>query len=616
MNKKKYLVGALAALMMAGCSDDITEGSGIDDNPVLGEKAYIKLAINLPTTSGANTRANNDVFDDGLEDEYKVNDAYLLIFQGKNESTATLQSWYNISTAFELVGDDDDNVTSHSELSRAIASPSEGNKAYALVVLNNNSNLTFDSTTPAITGDTNSGTSVTINGTEVETLSSLQTALEATIDEYIGDNKKSFTMTNAPIAALSGAVDQSNQNVTTLVELDLFNTQEMADGDTDPDEIYVERVAAKVTVAKGSFEPDDEADSPLYGKYYMPIENEGTYEDDRAYLEGWYLNVTNKSTKFVRDVKDWSTWKTYKNNPESVTANRFFGTIESPYRVYWAIDGNYDSDDLTNAFNVYTDTDAPYVTIKDADSFDTPAYCLENTFDTDHMRQRETTGIVFKMTYMFDTAREPKTFYVIGEDKDNPVYAEGEGEGPGATQGLADKVNTLLAASSSTEFGVDLAENYDDLPGGYISTIDDIQKLFVKDETSVGSGESNTLSDNEAKQILDAVESISVYKNGTTYYYAARIKHFGDEYCKVNNGYVDDVTDYTNVHLGRYGVVRNNWYEIEVKSISGPGMPEEPDPTTPDPGDEPDPDDPKEMNYINCNINVLSWAKREQSVDL
>ena len=276
--------------------------------------------------------------------------------------------------------------------------------------------------------------------------------------------------------------------------------------------------------------------------------------------------------------------------------------------------GNYD-EDATNAFNVYTESDAPYVTIEDENSFDTPAYCLENTFNTVHMRQRETTGIVFKMTYMFDTTREPKTFYVIGDDKENPVYAEGEGEGQGATAGLADKVNTLLV-NASTDFGVDLADNYDDMPGGYVSTIEDIQKLFVKNASSVEEGGSNTLSDEEAKQVLDAVKSISIYKNGTTYYYAARIKHFGDTYCPIENGYVDDVYGYTESHLGRYGVVRNNWYEIQVASISGPGMPEEPDPTDPEDPDNPDPDDPKEMNYINCNINVLSWAVRKQNVDL
>ena len=61
-------------------------------------------------------------------------------------------------------------------------------------------------------------------------------------------------------------------------------------------------------------------------------------------------------------------------------------------------------------------------------------------------------------------------------------------------------------------------------------------------------------------------------------------------------------------HLGRYGVVRNNWYEINVNSISGPG-----EPNVPDTPDNPDDDD---AGFVNFTIQILSWAKRSQSVDL
>ena len=61
-------------------------------------------------------------------------------------------------------------------------------------------------------------------------------------------------------------------------------------------------------------------------------------------------------------------------------------------------------------------------------------------------------------------------------------------------------------------------------------------------------------------------------------------------------------------YLGRYGVVRNNWYELtinNVKKLGKPGI------NTPDntPDDELD-------SYISVSINILSWAKRSQYVDL
>ena len=61
-------------------------------------------------------------------------------------------------------------------------------------------------------------------------------------------------------------------------------------------------------------------------------------------------------------------------------------------------------------------------------------------------------------------------------------------------------------------------------------------------------------------------------------------------------------------YLGRYGVLRNNWYEINVQSIKSLGDPNVTE-VTPEPVD-------KKESYISVDINVLSWAKRSQNVDL
>ena len=91
------------------------------------------------------------------------------------------------------------------------------------------------------------------------------------------------------------------------------------------------------------------------------------------------------------------------------------------------------------------------------------------------------------------------------------------------------------------------------------------------------------------------------------FYYTSVIKHFGDNPTEfigdVNNPEYDEAK-----HLGRYGVVRNNWYEINIKSVSGPGEPDIPI----IPGDPVD----KEKSFINAEINILSWAKRTQDVNL
>ena len=83
------------------------------------------------------------------------------------------------------------------------------------------------------------------------------------------------------------------------------------------------------------------------------------------------------------------------------------------------------------------------------------------------------------------------------------------------------------------------------------------------------------------------------------YYAATYIKHFGEHYTQL----VD--MEGAN-YLGRYGVVRNNWYDMNVTKV-GIGSPTVP-------GDEGNLDE--EESYINVEINILSWAKREQNVEL
>lgn len=98
---------------------------------------------------------------------------------------------------------------------------------------------------------------------------------------------------------------------------------------------------------------------------------------------------------------------------------------------------------------------------------------------------------------------------------------------------------------------------------------------------------------------------ISTYAGGESYY-IARIKHFGDDLTSWKSGsYGKNNLEY----LGRYGVLRNNWYELTVNSVSNPGYPSVPEvkPSTPD-----DEDD----EYINVSVKILDWAKRSQNVDL
>ena len=109
-----------------------------------------------------------------------------------------------------------------------------------------------------------------------------------------------------------------------------------------------------------------------------------------------------------------------------------------------------------------------------------------------------------------------------------------------------------------------------------------------------------------------AIGAIDVYAGGVCYY-VARIRHFNESqtpWTETDN-YTDSSAESTNTpkYLGRYGIVRNNWYKLTVTGASnGIGEPIIPVP------DVETPDDVKKY-YIDCKIEILSWALRGQSIE-
>ena len=122
------------------------------------------------------------------------------------------------------------------------------------------------------------------------------------------------------------------------------------------------------------------------------------------------------------------------------------------------------------------------------------------------------------------------------------------------------------------------------------------------------------------------------YTGGISYY-ATRIQHFGDIEtpwdgpAEAYNNYdlvypanatqtiKDKTTQYgtsrASAWLGRWGVVRNNWYSLTLKSISGIGSPVPEDfssNATPD-------DNPPTSYFITAEVHILPWVKRTQEVN-
>ena len=151
-------------------------------------------------------------------------------------------------------------------------------------------------------------------------------------------------------------------------------------------------------------------------------------------------------------------------------------------------------------------------------------------------------------------------------------------------------VKAAVAGLESSEIRVN-----SEAAGGYYNT--DGRKL--SDLLTVTGANAGALT-----KVVPELGTVKYYKDGETYYCTALVRHF-------DNGETpwDNSESYTDEkHLGRYGVVRNTWYQLTVNSVSGPGEPEIPD--VPD-----EPDDTTE-GYIKVSVDVLSWALRTQEVDL
>lgn len=565
--------------MLGSCSssDDLNGGGNNTGSNQSGD-GYVAFTINMPSQPVSSSRAfnsSNDQFNDGMATEYAVKDATLLLFDGADENSASFVAAYKLSTEpWKDLAPSDDNITTQSRKIVQKVTASITN-AKALVILNNNGTLTVNDT----------DNSLKVNGTSFTgTFADFVAKADATNGKDF--TKEGFYMANAPLANNIGGATApaTGTKVTTLTDLTgKIYDSELAAKTGDPAEVYVERGVAKVTVNKGTV---DKADN-------------GTPTKVSFEVTGWAIDNYNPTTYLVRSTDGFDSWMGYAN--EKVTANpyRFVGhtaVAAGLYRTYFAKDVNYDTDAST-VLKRATD-------FKDAYGDKNPQYCFENTFNVAHQNENQTTLATIKAKLNGGTS-----FYILSGDQ-TTLYTE-------------DVLKTLVAGKFITVEEAWLKAN--GKAGETITTSDITVTLDKTDPTAVTvsgiSVAASKLIDTPAAypsldDVKAAVGTITYYENGESYY-TVRIKHFGDELTPWEKGqlgvaegsiYPDGTKTAENNWLGRYGVLRNNWYDITVEGVKGLGSPINPKltPTT---------DDELE-SYIAVRINVLSWAKRTQGATL
>ena len=581
MRIKHFFGLAVIAAMTASCSsnnDLVNGGNGNGENTNETTVGYAAFNINFPSVSG--TRAEPEgtpTMDKGSEGEYKVKDATALIFQkfGLTEGDYKFVESIDIKTNAEDWVAGSDGITSSHKLVAQLTNVDHNKNLYSVLILLNNKKTDGVKIPLPTLGQSYSAWNNTV--------------LTPTVSDLTEDN--GFYMANAPL--------KSTTEPTTLVPISteyIYPSKEKAEAGTAAADVYVERGVAKMTVT----DPETKA--------VKDRQDKTTVTKSTVKFEKWALDITNKKAYAVHNVDglstDWSSiWST----------DRFTGKNN---RVYWAKDPNYDKENLKTA-DATNDTkrgeefDFISATNNIDGDFAKPAYCLENTFNLANMYQGQTTRVIFKATYSpkndagVSLADADGTFYTIGNLTSILKF---------------DDVKIAVDNAANGEIPAGYAIDYTNIKseGSHVITCADIKKAdgTALDATVPYGSKTGAQIVEEINKALglkagrpEEMVGINTYAKGVTYY-IARVKHFG-ELTKWESGNEKYGTgDAANQkYLGRYGMLRNNWYDMTVGNVYGPGFPGVP-PVDPD---QPDDEDEK---YLSVSVKVLDWAKRSQSVDL
>ena len=544
-------------------------------------KAWLRLDIGLP---GSVTRSD---FEDGEGIEYAVKTLMLVLFRGDNstaEDNLTVASIYNV--AYTPQSDTHQQITHHSTTTIQITDRNIRNsdKLYLLAIAN---------ATPSISeGDL-------FSDVKALRLSNLTTAIGG--PEY-------FVMSNAPLAS----ANNGSGKVTTLAEIDpsLFATTEAEALAAPACHVYLERAAAKVTTSLDAG---------------LDMHIKGNTNIDFA-ASDFYYSLFNYNTEchLIRQMD--AAWLRYNS-----TAKRFVESaklLNDKYRTYWATDINYIGDEAKIGL---TDGMKGWKSMGESD------YCAENTFEVDKMQDDCSTSVLVALRL---NGGEP--FYTTSVTGSDVIYQmpanDVTEEGTSASESFARKRSTKVSSAKTIDeylrqWLMETNSGFRNWVNIYAAgepkhvniTVESRDADFGLTDAKVtavtqtaraaGSAGANAFDALNLKTYCDNNIKILFYEHGWCYY-RVLIRHFDDTQTPWSSAASMSGNTTTQVYgtgdtatenyLGRYGVVRNNWYNINIKSVTHIGSPIIPALT--------DDADDKVEQLLNATLTISGWEGHEQSL--
>lgn len=572
MKLSKYLVGTLACALMAACSNE--ENPAVD-NGTQGQEGSSYMAVNLVMSAETGSRAVTDGgYENGTEAEGAVSVANsVFLFYDANG---------NYLTKGNLVASDtdvDNDNDGYLDLQPQTGGGNVESKSNAVIVLG------------PTTSQPTQMLAVLNGGSSILTGMSLSAAMEAVTNSGKGSDKGSFIMTNSAYVEGGSIVTATNIAGKAKEVGDGGDAAAITAAKADPVEIYVERVAAKLTVKESVSEKE------LSGDGYV-LDN-ATGAAMKVVIDGWCANATNESSYYVKNLNDsWIGTAPFTN---------WTGT----HRTFWAEDMNYTGGGDYPDGATYTGLQYKKWTEATKKANDVE-YIFENTINNDYAQveggdNTNVTTVLVAAHIMYKTSGD-KTYQQGNIYRHNGVFYTEKGLKDVIVAGCdyywfytkdGNKTWTALKADDVTFSFSNPASAIN--PGEVTVDVTAITKPTIAGVTDIvlvkGEGtESKTDATTEAIAALKGsiyTQNLMGYKNGACYYQIP-IEHLssaaGNEF---------------------YGVVRNHSYVLTISDITGiGGAVYDPDKVLPPiPG--------KDKNYyMAAKLNVLAWKVVEQSAVL
>lgn len=599
MQVSKLFYGLFVCAVFYACSNDVTEDIS-DDSPKVftGDEAYISVRLSDAGSIQSRATSEDPGYEYGDENEHSVANAYFYFYDENGVFVSEGSAWNggNAST-----GTPAGNIEFKSNTVVVLKGLNEKNyPKYMVTVLNRPSNFTAPS--------------------------SLQEMEKALSDEFgvgIQDGNGKFVMSTTSFKH-NDAEKLSGKYFVTEVKETNFSLEPITNLENiqNPVTVYVERLAAKVTLNVDNTKLKPTTISGKDGNYYLvkatvageendaDVNNESgnqtAAENLYVKLLGWQLNATAKNSYIVKNINESWTDQTLM----------FAWNKTADYRSFWGKSFNYGVTSykypVTAANYDSNKADYPldYVNLNNPLTIGNSGYCAENTNTSTIVSANfpsAVTSILLKAEVCdekgnaldlvrFNGVLFKKTSFI--EYILNVMKAKGnwnvwvETTEQDATDKTYKQIGTEYVELVNVSDGkvkvqlTDAAKAFDLY--SYNNTTKEYEPMTDEGKTSV-----NT---DLATESADAIG----YRGGLMYYNIP-IEHLNNS--AIENGVIPEA---------KYGVVRNHHYVVTINKLENIGK------GIFDPNEVivPGKDDDKDTYYVGANINILSWKIVSQGVEL